>query len=68
MIFEIKDEFDLDGDSVVIPTNSTLKFNGGRLVNGNIQGNQTKFDGNPRFINISFEGTFDLKEISPLWF
>lgn len=43
-IFEIRDEFDLKSESVTIPANCTLKFNGGKITNGTIVGNHTTID------------------------
>lgn len=37
-IYEIRYEFDLDGSEVEIPNNCILKFNGGKLTNGTIDG------------------------------
>lgn len=37
-IYEIRYDFDLDGESVSIPTNSILQFNGGSLSNGTLSG------------------------------
>lgn len=68
-IFEIRDVFDLNKGSVTIPANCILKFNGGMLKNGMINGNHTKLEGDIKFdLNISFSGTFDIDTISPLWF
>lgn len=35
-IYEIRDDFDLDNESITIPAGSVLKFNGGKLNNGTI--------------------------------
>lgn len=38
-VYEIKYDFDLNGYTITIPSNSILKYNGGSIVNGNIQYN-----------------------------
>lgn len=35
-IYEIRYDFDLNGESVNVPPNSTLRFNGGTIVNGGL--------------------------------
>lgn len=42
-IYEIKDEFDLKGESIEIPEHCVLVFNGGSLKNGTIVGNVTSY-------------------------
>ena len=68
-IFEIRDEFNLNGDSVTIPANCTLKFNGGKIKNGTIVGNDTVIDASRTTIfdsNVIFSGTF-VGEAYPEW-
>lgn len=43
-IYEIKDEFGLGGGSVIIPVGCTLRFNGGKLVNGLVNLNGGKIE------------------------
>ena len=60
-VYHIKYEFDLNGDTVVVPTNSILKFEGGCLKNGILRGDNTviEVDGTYAiFDNMSFRGTF----------
>ena len=66
-IFEIRDNFDLGGNSVSLPAGSILKFNGGKVINGTIVGNETKILGNARF-DCSFSGTFDVPSTRVSWF
>lgn len=40
-IYEIRYDFDLNGEEITIPENCILKFNGGSLSNGTIKGNST---------------------------
>lgn len=44
-IYEIRYDFDLDGGTVNIPENCTLKFEGGSLKNGTIIANNTSIKG-----------------------
>lgn len=44
-IYEIRDVFDLNNQSVTIPENCVLKFEGGIVKNGTIVGNKTSFSG-----------------------
>ena len=37
-IYEIKYDFDLNGATINIPENCILKFDGGRIVNGELGG------------------------------
>ena len=48
-IYEIKDNFDLGGESVTIPANCTLKFNGGRIVDSS-SGNTGRLNGLERIV------------------
>lgn len=41
-IYEIRYNFDLDGQSIEIPENCILKFNGGKIINGTIALNGVK--------------------------
>lgn len=38
-IYEIRDFFDLNSEEITLPANSILKFNGGMLANGTVNGN-----------------------------
>ena len=54
-IYEIRDEFDLGGNSVTIPTGSVLHFNGGRINNGSVDLNScafNEFKGNATISNL----------------
>lgn len=50
-IYEIRYDFDLNSETINIPDNCTLKFEGGRLNNGIINGNNTGLVG--RTFNLS---------------
>lgn len=65
-IYEIRYDFDLNGETIEIQDNCTLKFNGGSLGNGTIIGNETNIDAKcPIFTqNILIRGNWKLNEIS----
>lgn len=68
--YEIRYEFDLDGESVTIPSGCVLKFNGGSIVNGTIVGQNTKIDAEPVtiFDNINFSGNWNVPAYYVEWF
>lgn len=69
-IYEIRYDFDLDGEELVIPINCTLQFNGGKLCNGTLQGANTEISASIYhiFYNISFKGSFKEDCSYPEWF
>lgn len=70
-IYEIRDVFDLGGGSVTIPSGSKLRFEGGRVVNGTINGNKTIIVAEPYQIfdiNTTLAGTFINDCIYTEWF
>lgn len=69
-IYEIKYDFDLDGKTLEVPENCTLKFEGGSLKNGKIVGNNTFIQSEIRtiFNNTTCEGTFSNEVGYPEWF
>src|SRR5690606_26892626 len=46
-IYEITEDYDLAGETLVIPKNCVLRFNGGSIKNGIIQGDATKIEASP---------------------
>lgn len=70
-IYEIRDEFDLGGSRVTIPSGSVLVFNGGKLKNGTLVGTSTQvvadnvkiFD-----LNLSLDGSFLNEEFIVSWY
>ncbi|MGF1555130.1 right-handed parallel beta-helix repeat-containing protein [Paucihalobacter sp.] len=71
-IWEISNNYELEGLSILLPKNVTLKFTGGSLNNyASILGENTKidaglvgsFDGSG-----VFEGTWNLEKVYPEWF
>lgn len=69
MIFEIRDEFDLNGGSVTLPAGSVLKHNGGVLKNGTINVNKISIESTKPIFgeNVVVIGR-PLQEASPEWF
>lgn len=70
-IYEIRYDFDLNGATIIIPDNCVLKFNGGSLDNGTIEGTKTGIEASPIKIfgeNIDFSGYFLLNCIYAEWF
>lgn len=55
-IYEIRYDFDLNGTTINIPENCTLKFEGGSLENGTLNANNTQLSNNIN-INISCDIT-----------
>lgn len=55
-VYEIRYDFDLNGQEITIPNNCVLKFNGGSLRNGLINGNNINISSSPIqiFYNINF--------------
>lgn len=70
-VYEIKETIDLKGSTITIPKGCTLKFRGGRFINGKINGLNTKIESKERQIfdnNIDLCGTWDITEVYPEWF
>lgn len=66
-IYVIKWDFDLDGNTMTIPVNCVLKFEGGSLSNGTVVFNNTELSGTVRCF-CTIEGTIANKEIYTNWF
>lgn len=43
-IYEIRYDFDLGGEVLEVPANCVLKFKGGKLLNGNVIGSETRIE------------------------
>lgn len=57
-IYDIRYDFDLNGQTITIPENCILKFEGGQISNGTINGNNTTIiESFYCFNNIQFTGT-----------
>jgi hypothetical protein len=68
-IYEVRYDFDLNGEILNIPTNSILKFNGGTIINGTVNGDNSIIEANYGvFNNITFGGTWAQREVYAEWF
>lgn len=77
-IFEVRYEHSLFAGTLILPNNSTLDFKGGKIINGNLQGNNTECINanieNVAFVNnlffnkskLSFDSVSDLKNANSL--
>ena len=67
----VQDAFNLRGGSITIPGGCTLSFNGGKILNGTIIGNNTVIKSTESvslFSNIKLEGSWCAKVGFPEWF
>lgn len=69
-IYEIRYDFDLAGEEVAIPEGCTLKFEGGRLMNGTVIGHNTEISSarNLIFSKITLSGAWKVLDIYSEWF
>lgn len=71
-IYEIRYDFDLNGNTINIPENCVLKFEGGSLNCGTIKGNNTNVENNSNSHifkeNLSTTGGLNLEELDIRWF
>ena len=69
-IYEIRYGFDLDGKTLEVPENCTLKFEGGSIKNGKIIGKNTGLltNKNTIFYNIYIDGNWNVQDIYSIWF
>lgn len=70
-IYEIRYDFDLNGATITIPENCTLKFEGGKLSNGTLVGASTTIKSNITKIfelSITVEGTWNVEYAYAEWF
>lgn len=69
-IYEIRYDFDLNGATITIPEGCVLKFEGGSLDNGTLNGTYTSIDGNESIFlcNLTISGTFKLTYVLINWF
>lgn len=67
-IYEIRHEFNLNNNEVIIPENCVLKFNGGTIINGTITFNNTLLDGQVNIVDSILNGTISNKYIHSTWF
>lgn len=69
-IFEVRYDFDLNGEEVTIPANCVLKFEGGKISNGSLIGGDTRMSAPQTeiFNNITIKGTWEVPTIYQSWF
>lgn len=69
-IYEIRYNFDLNGATITIPENCTLKFEGGGLANGEIVLDNTTINSSDRkiFEEVTFSGTVFSQVFEITWF
>lgn len=69
-IYEIRYDFDLNGEEVAIPEDCVLKFDGGKLLNGVIVFNNTNISADKVIIfdNIILSGRANNNNYYPEWF
>jgi hypothetical protein len=68
-VYVVRYDYNLDDSEVTIPTNCTLKFEGGRISNGSIIGQETRIISNTDNIlsNVSISGTFKNDYVYSNW-
>lgn len=68
-IYEIRYDFDLNNASVSIPAGCVLKFNGGKISNGEVAGADTQIDADicQIFNGVSFIGTWNVEQAPVEW-
>ena len=57
-IYEIRYDFNLNGQTITVPEGCVLQFEGGNLKNGTLIGNNTIVLGSINILDISLEGTY----------
>lgn len=71
IIYVIVSDIDLQGETLTIPANCTLDFQGGSFSNGTIIGSNTKIKAGISKIfdtNVIIQGSWDLSQVYPEWF
>lgn len=67
-IYIIQYDYCLGGETIEIPENCVLQFEGGSLRNGTINLNKVYLDGNPVILNCDFSGEITNEEANICWF
>ena len=70
VIYEIRYNFDLNNQQIVIPNNCILNFNGGCLKNGILEGYNTTIlnNGEHIFDNVTLTGSYTNDRFEIIWF
>jgi len=63
-IYHIQYDYDLNGQTITLPANVTLQFEGGSLANGTIVGNNTLIQGRTDLSGATLSGSFSNKSFS----
>lgn len=67
----VRDDFDLSGATITLPSGSILNFKGGKLLNGTIQGSNSMIIADQYQVfdlTTSLTGTWKVQEFKPQWF
>ncbi|MUH35606.1 hypothetical protein D9O36_07125 [Zobellia amurskyensis] len=70
-VWEIRYDFDLAGQTIILPENITIRFNGGILGNGTVRGDESIIETtteNQIFDALDLEGSFKTEYLKPQWF
>ncbi len=70
-IWEIWYDFNLTGQTIILPENVTIRFKGGVLRNGTLRGDESLIETTSEsliFDALTFQGTFQSKYLKPQWF
>ncbi|MDO6519627.1 hypothetical protein Q4562_20430 [Zobellia uliginosa] len=70
-VWEIRYDFDLAGQTVILPENVTIRFNGGVLANGTVRGDESVIETKTEdqiFDALDLEGSFTTEYLKPQWF
>lgn len=68
-VYEVRYDFDLQGETIIMPKSSVLQFKGGSIKNGTIQGDNTLIAGfnTGKFTDVILTGTFLLDAQYIVW-
>lgn len=67
----ISEDHDLKGNTVLLPANVNLRFDGGSFRNGTLVGRDTKITANLAHVfnsDIVMRGSWDVERVNPIWF
>lgn len=70
-VYEIRYDFDLNNQTIIIPEGCVLDFQGGSISNGTLIGNNTIINAGLEKIfgiNINIGGSYNVKGVLPEWF
>lgn len=69
-IYIVSSTIDLEGETIIIPSNCKLKIKRGIISNGCLTGNNTSIESIDKFVfrNVKFAGTWKNIDVHPEWF